>query len=180
MVELQWSYVSIEVRKRKKNSIFLVQRLECEICWGFFLIRQKKKKAGSEYTLMISCYLRTVDIRKSFFTKRVVENWNRLPRELVKAPSLPEFSVWTMLSDTWSDFYLFIYWGEGEEGVLWGPRSWTRGSLPTQIFYDSMECFQDDEKKYNIVSTVLDFLSLFFEICILWLVLEKSQEYFGI
>ncbi|KFW82273.1 hypothetical protein N305_06324, partial [Manacus vitellinus] len=32
-----------------------------------------------------------LDIRKKFFTQRVVGHWNRLPREAVTAPSLAEF-----------------------------------------------------------------------------------------
>ncbi|KAJ7405723.1 hypothetical protein WISP_138235 [Willisornis vidua] len=32
-----------------------------------------------------------LDIRKSFFTQRVVGHWNRLPRAVIIAPSLPEF-----------------------------------------------------------------------------------------
>ena len=34
-----------------------------------------------------------MDIRKKFFTQRVVTHWNRLPKEVVDAPSLEAFKV---------------------------------------------------------------------------------------
>ena len=35
----------------------------------------------------------SLDIRRNFFTQRVVMHWNRLPKEVVDAPSLEAFKA---------------------------------------------------------------------------------------
>jgi len=40
-----------------------------------------------------SCLRGSLVIRKNFFTEGVVRLWNRLPREVIKSPSLELFSV---------------------------------------------------------------------------------------
>jgi len=46
-----------------------------------------------------------LDIRKKFFTKRVVGCWNRLPREAIMTPSLSEFKE--CLDDALNHLVLF-------------------------------------------------------------------------
>ena len=57
-----------------------------------------------------------LDIRRKFFTKRVVTHWNRLPKGAVDAPSLP----WRHSRPGW--MWLWAAWSGG-----WRPCTWQGG-----------------------------------------------------
>ncbi|PKU49548.1 hypothetical protein llap_101 [Limosa lapponica baueri] len=81
------------------------RRLQGDLIAAFQYLRRAYRKDGEIlFTKVCSGRMRgngfkleksrsRLDIRKKFFTMRVVDHWNRLPREVVEAPSLEIFKV---------------------------------------------------------------------------------------
>jgi len=69
----------------------------------YSFLRRGSGKGGADLFSLVSSHKRhgngsklcqvgfRLDIRKQFFTERVVKHWNRVPREMVDAPSLAVF-----------------------------------------------------------------------------------------
>jgi len=99
-------HLSCEERLRELGLLSLENRsLEGDLTAAFQYLKRAYKTDG-ENVFSKACCDRTrrngfklregrfrLDIRKKFFTTRVVKRWNGLPREVVEAPSLETFKV---------------------------------------------------------------------------------------
>ena len=86
--------LSLEKRKLQADLIVTFQCLKGayrQVGDRLLTLSDNESTKGNDFKLKEGRF--RLDVRKKFFTERMVRYWNRLPREVVDAPSLEAFKV---------------------------------------------------------------------------------------
>ncbi|KAK4824025.1 hypothetical protein QYF61_009616 [Mycteria americana] len=135
-------------------SILERRRLRVDLIAPYSFLRRGSGEGGAD---LFSLRRFRLDIRKHFFTERLVKHWNRLPREVVDAPSLSVFK--RHLDNALNN--MLNFWSALKRSGSWTrisnqPPEYAAASQPPQVsrLNMSQQCAQAAKKANGILACI--------------------------